>query len=160
MAFFSVETFEAIEATPFAQVIRESTWIFPITEVVHLLALCALGGALLVVDLRLLGIGLVRSPVAELARESRKWLWASVAAMLATGTVLFVSEAVKCYHNPSFWVKMTALPLGIAWSLVMRRRLTREGAPPSEMAGRLMAVASMAVWFTVAAAGRWIGFSS
>jgi hypothetical protein len=89
MSFFSVETFEAIEATPFAQFIRESTWLFPITEVLHLLALCALGGALLVVDLRLLGTGLVRSPVAELARQSRTWLGISVLAMVTTGSVLF-----------------------------------------------------------------------
>ena len=45
-----------------------------VTEVVHLLVLAVLGCAVLVVDLRLLGWGQRRQPVAHVAREARPWL--------------------------------------------------------------------------------------
>ena len=51
-----------------------SLWLFPVIEAVHLLALSVLGGAVLIVDLRLLGIGLKHRSVAELWREARPWM--------------------------------------------------------------------------------------
>ncbi len=43
--------FEWCETTPLGLMVRESVWLFPVIESVHLLGLCILGGALLVVDL-------------------------------------------------------------------------------------------------------------
>ena len=59
--------FEWCEATTIGTLVRESLWLFPIIEAVHLLGLCLLFGALLIVDLRLLGVGLKDQPIAELA---------------------------------------------------------------------------------------------
>jgi hypothetical protein len=152
--------FEWCEASFIGQTIRESLWLFPVIEAVHLLGLAALGGAALVVDLRLLGLGL-RQPVHEIARDANRWLYASLAVMLTTGIALFLSESIKCYYNPSFWVKMTALPLAIVFTIAVKGRLTRR--PDHEIGrwtARLVAVTSIALWLVTAAAGRWIGFSS
>ena len=152
--------FERGEASWLGQLVRDSVWLFPVIEAVHLLGLCLLGGAVLIVDLRLLGFGLRTQPAAVLVRAAAPWLYAAVGVMLTTGFLLFLSEAVKCYHNPSFWVKMSTLPFALAFTLwVKQRALLREPAP-SAPAGRLLAIVSVALWFTVAAAGRWIGFSS
>ena len=102
--------FEWCEATALGLAVRESVWLFPAIEAVHLLGLCLLGGALLIVDLRMLGAGLTRTPVALLARQARPWLVAGVVTMLATGVLLFLSEAIKCYYSQAFWVKITTLP--------------------------------------------------
>ena len=48
--------------------IRESVWMFPIIEAVHLLALALIGGAVLIVDLRLAGLTLRTHPAAALRR--------------------------------------------------------------------------------------------
>ena len=56
-----------------------------------------IGGAILVVDLRLFGFGLRRQPVAQLALDAQRWLIGSLIVMLASGILLFTSEAVKCY---------------------------------------------------------------
>jgi hypothetical protein len=77
--------FEWCEATALGQLVRTSLWLFPVIESFHLLALCALGGALLLVDLRMLGAGLVRTPLAALARAARPWLLGAVIAMVTTG---------------------------------------------------------------------------
>jgi hypothetical protein len=150
--------FEWCETTALGLLVRESVWLFPAIEAVHLLGLCLLGGALLVVDLRLLGLGLRTTPVAVLARSARPWLFGAIAAMLVTGVLLFLSESVKCYYNQAFWVKITTLPLALAFTVGVRQRVIgREGVTP--LAERLTGAASLLLWFVVAAAGRWIGFS-
>ncbi|MEQ1693425.1 MAG: DUF6644 family protein [Gemmatimonas sp.] len=148
------------EASWLGQLIRESVWLFPVIEAVHLLGLCLLGGAVLLVDLRLLGLGLRSQSIALVARDARPWLRAGVLVMLTTGSLLFISEAVKCFHNPSFWVKMSTLPFALLFTLVVRQRLAVREPAVAPWMHRLLATVSLALWFTVAMAGRWIGFSS
>src|SRR5437762_269076 len=94
--------FQWCEASLLGSTIRNSNWLFPVIESVHLLGLAAIGGAVLVVDLRLLGFGLRRQPVAQLAREAHPWLLGSLLTMLATGFALFLSESIKCYYSRPF----------------------------------------------------------
>ncbi len=156
MDWFAI--FDAMEQTWVGQTIKESLWYFPAIEAVHLLGLAMLGGAILVVDLRLLGFGLSGRPVASVARSANLWLKISIGVLLATGIPLFLSEAVKCYFNTSFWVKMSALAIGLIFTFTVRNRVAAsETASP--MVYRLVGAFSIIVWFVVAAAGRWIGFS-
>jgi Family of unknown function (DUF6644) len=78
--------------------------------------------------------------------------------MIVTGTALFVSESVKCYYSQAFWLKITALPLALLFTLTIRHRVAMAGTGATRRT-RLVAVVSLTLWFTVAAAGRWIGFS-
>lgn len=152
--------FEWCEATALGATIRGSKWLFPVIESVHLLGLAVLGGAILLVDLRLLGLGLKRQPVAQLARDAQPWLVGSVLVMLGTGVSLFLSESIKCYYSSAFWVKMTTLPLALLFTATVRRKVvTSEEADSRPLLRKLVALVSLSLWFTVAAAGRWIGFS-
>ena len=152
--------FEWCEASALGQLVRTSVWLFPVIESIHLLGLASLGGAVLIVDLRLLGVALRDQPIAVLARGARSWLRWSLALMLTTGLLLFLSEAVKCYHNESFWVKILTLPFALAFTFLVRQRVALRDGVVTSWRTRLVAVASIALWFTVAAAGRWIGLSS
>jgi hypothetical protein len=152
--------FEWCENVGVGQAIRSSTWLFPVVEGVHLLGLCVIGGAILLVDMRLLGLGLRRQPVAELARDSQPFLIGSLMVMLITGLLLFSSEAVKCYYSAAFWFKMTSLALAIIFTFTMRQRLTlADESRIGPMKARLVALISLALWSGVGWGGRWIGFS-
>lgn len=151
--------FEWLENTTIGTVVRESIWLFPIIEAVHLIGLGILGGAVLVVDLRLVGTGLTRTPIASLIRYTRPWLITAVLLMVATGVPLFLSEAVKCFYNTSYWVKMITLPIAIVFTFRVRARLLRSEVNETTGGTRLLGLTSMLLWFVVAAAGRWIGFS-
>jgi hypothetical protein len=151
--------FEWCEATWLGNSIRESLWLFPVIESVHLLGLCLLGGAILLVDLRLLGVGLRRYPIPQIARDAAPWLIASVVVMLTTGVALFLSESIKCYYNQAFWVKITTLPIALAFTFFVRQRVARDSADDATGRTKAVAAISLVLWFTVAAAGRWIGFS-
>ena len=152
--------FEWCEGTAAGDAIRSSLWLFPVIESVHLVALALIGGAVLVLDLRLLGLTLKRQPVARVARDAQPWLIASLLVMLPTGILLFLSESKKCYYSDAFWVKMAALALAILFTFTVRRKVA--ACDETRLRGlwfKLVALVSLALWFTVGAAGRWIGFS-
>lgn len=152
--------FEWCENAGVGQAIRISTWLFPVIEGIHLLGLCVIGGAILLVDMRLLGLGLRRQPIAELARDSRPFLLGSLAVMLVTGLLLFSSEAVKCYYSPAFWFKMTSLMLAVIFTFTVHQRVTQaDDAHIGPIKGKLVALISLALWSGVGWGGRWIGFS-
>ncbi len=151
--------FDWAEASWLGQGVRQSLWLFPVIEAVHLLGLCLLGGSLLIVDLRMFGVGLKDQSIAELAKRARPWLIASVVVLLVTGLLIFLSEAVKAYYNQSFWVKMWALAIGLVYTFAVRERIVRDETLDTSVKSRMLATASMTVWFVVAAAGRWIGYS-
>jgi len=80
--------------------------------------------------------------------------------MTVSGTLLFLSEAVKCYYSPPFWVKMSSLVLAVLFTFTVRRRVTlTSDAAANPMRDRVVALASIALWGGVAWGGRWIGFS-
>lgn len=148
------------ENTAVGEAIRNSLWLFPVIESVHLLGLVVIGGAVLVVDMRLFGLGLRRQPVAQLARDAQPWLIGSLMVMLGTGILLFLSEAIKCYYSPAFSVKMTSLFLAILFTFTVRRKVamadeTRVGP----LWSKLVAMVSVTLWSGVGIGGRWIGFS-
>lgn len=150
--------FEWAEATTLGRVVRESLWLFPVFEAIHLVGLALLGGALLVVDLRLLGMGLQGSTIEKINRHARPWLLIAVGILLVTGVTLFLSEAIKCYYNTSFWVKITTLPVALAFTLGVRERFARSAMYTSAYS-QWIGSADLLLWFIVAAGGRWIGFS-
>src|SRR2546423_14856422 len=73
------------EATSLGRVIRNSEYAFPMIEFVHLAALAVIGGALLIVDMRMLGFGLKKTPVAQLAKDAEPYVTGSPMLMLLTG---------------------------------------------------------------------------
>jgi len=140
--------------------IRESTWLFPLIEAFHLLGFGLTLGAVLIVDLRLLGVGLSRQPAALIWDSVRPWVIGGVVVMFASGIPLFMSESIKCYYSPAFWVKMTSLLLALVFMFTVRNRVVQSKADIDRPAiARVTAVISLGLWFGVAWGGRWIGFS-
>jgi hypothetical protein len=151
-------TFQWLESLWLGKAVVGSLWLFPVIESVHLLALSVLGGSILLVDLRMLGFGLKNYSVDELARDARPFLIGAIVTLIATGVPLFLAEAIKCYYSQAFWVKMTTLAIGIVYTFAIRERVARSESVHNT-ARQLTGALSIALWITVAAAGRWIGFS-
>jgi hypothetical protein len=151
---------EWIAGSPLSKAISQSTWAFAVIESIHLLALSVIGGAVLIVDLKLLGFGIRSRTLAEVARDAQKWFVASWTVMIVTGLLLFWSEPQKLYYSTPFAVKMVCLLLGTIFALTIRRKVTQAGeghVAPALM--KLVALVSLILWFGVGAGGRWIGFS-
>ena len=137
---------------------RESPWFFPVVATIHLMGLALIGGSVLVVDLRLLGLGLRNQPVATVALDAERWLLRGLAVMITTGILLFMCFATKYYYLTFFWVKMAALTMVIAFTFSVRRRMVMTDNAGASLRSKLVALVSILLWTTVAVGGRYIGF--
>ena len=152
--------FQWCEASGIGETIRKSSWLFPVIEAIHLLGLGVIGGAVLVVDMRLLGLGLKRQSAAELTRNAQPWLVGSLVLMIITGGLLFLSEAIKCYYHDAFWFKMSCLFLAIVFTFTIQRKvIMTDESRLRPLWSKVVAVVSVLLWAGVGIGGRWIGFS-
>ena len=152
--------FQWIEKSALGVSVNESLYAFALIESVHLLALAMLGGAVLIVDMRLLGFGLKRMPVAQVAKAAQPWLIIGLIAIIATGFPLFASLAAgKYYVNAAFWWKMYFLAAATIYTFTVRQRVAmgEEGRANSGF-GKLIALVSLFLWSGVGVMGRAIGF--
>src|SRR5271169_5410226 len=101
--------------------IRESIWFFPLLDAAHVWSLGLFFGSIAVFDLRLLGVGLRREPVSEVARWLLPWTWAGFTLMALSGGLVFWAEPVKCYQSLAFRIKMAAMVLAGLNALVFHR---------------------------------------
>ena len=148
-----------IENTRLGHGIRESKWTFTLAEVFHLLGLTLFLGTVLILALRLGNLVLRNKGVAETARELMPWSSAGLLLTILTGTLLFTSEATKCWGNVAFRYKVLFLSLAIPFQFTALRivsRPDRQSLPPAVR--KITALVAVLLWFGVAVAGRAIFF--
>ena len=131
-----------------------SPYLGPAVNLVHLLSMVLFAGALLIVDLRLLGLGIRNQPLAQVARDARPWLIAGLIGLTITGIPQTMERATDQYDTSIFWMKMYLLIFGVIWTFTVRRRAVRADA--SGAWPKLVAVVSIAVWASVASLARLI----
>jgi len=149
--------FKWCEASWMGKTISGSVYLFPVVEAVHLLALAVIGGAVLIVDMRLAGLGLRQTPASQVAKDAEPWLIWSLIVMLVSGFMLMTSGAMRCYYNGAFWLKMWSLLFAMIFTFTIRRRVALRDAV-SPVAAKIVAFVSVLLWSGVGLGGRGIGF--
>ena len=152
--------FAWLEASPLGVFMKDLPATFAIVEAVHLMGLALLGGTVLAQDLRLLNVIMRDVPSNVVTEQAHRWFKVGLWILILTGVPMLAGVATKCYHNPFYWTKMIALLVGVLFVFTLKQPLLRgDHAAIRPITLKLMAVASMSLWFLVAASGRWIGFS-
>jgi len=148
------------ETTWFGYIGKNYGGIFAVIQAVHLLSMAVLGGAVIAGDGRVLGIVLRDVPVRTVVdRAHRIFVWALI-VVVATGIFMACGVASKIYFLPVYWFKMLSLGAGTLFHFFIRRPLLRHDINQlNPIVVKMVAIASILVWFMVAATGRWIGFS-
>ena len=154
---------ESLEHTRVAASVRESIWLFPELEIVHLLGMAALLGTVAAFDLRILGLALRGQSISRMAHRLLPWTWIGFAVQVITGTLLFSSEAVKLSTNPAFRLKIllifaAGLNALIFHGLSSRNRANWDNNTKPPLKAKLAGLTSITLWIGVVAAGRLIGF--
>jgi hypothetical protein len=144
--------------------IRESDWLFPTIETVHVFALVLVVGSIMTVDLRLLGLANKERPFSQVASEMLPWTWTAFAIAALAGMLMFSSKALTYYGNIPFRLKMICLLLAginmamFHWLGTRHLETWDHGRPPRS--AKLAGGASLLLWVTIVAAGRWVGFTT
>ena len=150
------ELFLALDTSWLALIVRNSTWLFALTEVIHLIGITLLLGTLSVLDLRLMGLGLKQQSLSDVAADTYPWTLGALIVAVLSGSLLFVSEAARLYDSPPFAIKITLFVLAVIFTYTFQRRMTRASNPTG---GALLGgILSLFLWFGVGLAGRAIAF--
>jgi hypothetical protein len=148
-----------IENTRIGHGIRESKWIFALTEVFHLFGLTLFLGTVLLLALRLFGVVLQKKTVAGVARELMPWSMGGLILTVFTGTLLFMSETTKCWGNIAFRYKTLFFFSAILFQFTVLRRVARGDEQRfSPWVRKITAFVAVCLWFCVAIAGRAVFF--
>ncbi len=149
-----------LEASPIGEWMRVSDFAYPAVNVVHLAGLVLLVGSMLVLDLRLLGIGR-RLQLSEVSSLLTPLAVAGLVILLLSGVLLFSADAGPLLNNPLLPFKLGFILLGIVNALLFRAiwagRLSLWDQDPPVL-GRIQAVASLLLWIAAATCGRLLAY--
>ena len=153
-----------LEKTEWSIALHESLWVYPIVESVHVLTLCLFLGIAILLDLRLLGLGLRQAPVSQVIGRLGPWMAGGFALMVVTGALLFYAVPVRTYLNIFFRIKIAMLVLaglnaGVFHFTVYRKIGEWDLAPVIPGAARLAAGLSLFLWACIVVAGRMIAYN-
>jgi len=159
------EVLKSIENTDIASSIRDSLFLFPMLESIHVIGLALVFGTIAIIDLRLLGLASTHRPFQKMASDILKWTWIAFTITFVTGAFMFTTNATVYVHNPVFQAKMAVLLLaginmGIFELTTGRsvRKWDTSKSPP--VAAKTAAIISLTLWISVIFLGRWIGFTT
>ena len=152
------------ENSALADNIRENDVLFPLIESLHVVSICLVVGSIFAVDLRLLGLASTDRSVSRVTNGILPLTWTAFAVAVASGSLLFISNATKYLGNDYFDAKILLI-CAAGLNMAMFHALTAKDLPrwendtrlplPARLAGGL----SILLWIAVVACGRWIGFT-
>jgi hypothetical protein len=160
----ALQVCEWLGATAGSIALRESAWVYPIIESVHVLGLCVFVGLATLLDLRLVGMAFRTDRVSEVAGRLLPWTLSGFAVMVFTGVMLFYSDPMRFYGNVFFRIKLVLLILaGLnAWvfhaTVYLRVAAWDMDAVPPRGA-RAAGAASLVLWMGVVTTGRMIAYN-
>src|SRR5580700_1466138 len=89
-----------LDQSSFGHEMRESLYLFPIVETLHVFGIVSLVTSAFLLDLRLFGVGPMRDkPVEKLAKWILPWVVAGFAVQVVTGLLMFSAEATRSAIN-------------------------------------------------------------
>jgi len=151
--------FEWCDGLAISQAYRDSTYLFPLTQALHLLAVTVFVGAIVIGDLRLLGWGPIGQSRASIARSAQRvLLWAGL-AVLVTGIPQFTTNALTYHRSWLFVFKMYLLAAALLFTVTVRQRVAvaDEGRLASWVP-RVVGAVSLVLWMSVTISGRLITY--
>ncbi len=152
--------FEWMQELSVVAAMQQTAWAQPTTNVLHLLAVAVFAGAVAIVDVRLLGGGLTKQPLSQVAGDARPWLIGSFLALLLTGLPQLATLAIRNYYNFFFWYKMIALVLAVIFTLTVRQWVSdADEGSVSPVLAKLVGAISVVLWLSVIIPARFIGLS-
>ncbi len=157
------DLFKALEDTAVGVAVRESSFLFPTIETVHVLSLVSVVGAIAMLDLRILGLQFKGTAVTAWSAKVLPWVWASFGFAVLSGLLLFVSSATRYYVNLPFQLKVLLLVLAGVNMLLLHfgeyRNIGHWDRGTAPTRAKIAAGLSLAFWVGVVVFGRWIGFT-
>lgn len=153
-----VETFESSIA------FRESAYVYPLTLTTHVVGMCVFAGLVIMMDLRLLGIGNTKTPLSQIQKRLFPWQLLGMFISAGTGILLVYGQPMRFYVSIAFWIKVVMMAVATANLLAFHYGTYRSIAEWDEsrvtpFGARLSGVLSLVLWGGVIVSGRLIAYN-
>ena len=150
-----------LESSAVAEAIRTSIWMYPAFETGHYIGLSLLVGAIMLIDLRVLGVARqlpLKSMIGLLP-----WVWTGFSINVVTGSLLFTYGATNFGTSSAFLLKMGLMVLAGLNALAFQLATTRSSydwvsADRPPLTVKTFATLSFVLWLGVVTAGRWMAY--
>ncbi|WP_215232717.1 DUF6644 family protein [Dyadobacter linearis] len=157
-----MELLEWLEKSSWAVGIRQSLYLYPVLEIIHILGIVMLVGAAFLFDLRLLGFS-KNLPVAGLAKHLLPWSQRGLILIIPSGLLLFITNAQTLGTDFTFWLKIALIAVGALNAWVFHKFIYKiPGVTREEIelpgSSKLSALISISVWIAVVACGRLLAY--
>ncbi len=152
-----------LENTPISQIIQSVSWIIPMVQSIHIMAVTVIVGSVLAVDMKLLGVIGRGTPISGATRRFLPWIWVAMVVLLLTGATLTAAEPRRELLNWVFRLKMVLIVLVCAVTGAFQITVSRNApawgnTPPNQWQARSLAIGTLAIWSAIIFCGRWIGY--
>jgi hypothetical protein len=151
---------EWLYGTAVSSAIRDTDWIVPTVQAIHICAITVVVGSALVTELRIAGVVAPDESLNVVARRYLPWMWWALGVLVATGLVMVVGEPERVLGNRVFWIKMTLVALGVLLSASLREPLLRSCEKVPRQPTKALAWLLLILWVAVIFSGRWIAYTS
>lgn len=151
---------EWIYGTAVSSAIRDTDWIVPTVQAIHICAITVVVGSALVTELRIAGVVAPEESLNVVAQRYLPWMWRALAVLVATGLVMVVGEPERVLGNRVFWIKMSLVALGVVLSIRLRKPLLRAAQEGQRQPTKALAWMLMILWVAVIFSGRFIAYTS
>jgi hypothetical protein len=133
----------------------------PIVQTVHLLAIAAIMGSIVILDLRVLGLAVPGQPPHDLAKRTLPWTWWAIPVLAISGLVFVFARPRRYLTNPIFGIKFALLAVALILTFVLSRMMAKldVAADRAGVGAKVIAGLSLVLWLSVVMAGRWIAYS-
>lgn len=152
-----------IEAFPSSVALRESLNAYPILLTSHVIGMCMFAGLIMMMDLRLAGVGNRHSSITQVQGRLLPWQMVGFGISVVTGLLLFYGQPMRFYPNFYFWVKNILLIIaGLnmwyfhATTYQTVEQWNHDPRPP--FAARVAGIVSLVAWASVVVVGRMIAY--
>jgi hypothetical protein len=156
--------FEYVNEFPTSVGIRESIYFYPALLTTHIVGMCVFAGLIIMMDLRLLGIGNSRTPLSLIQKRLFPWQMAGMGVSAVTGLLLVYGQPMRFYPNIFFWIKTVMMALAgvnaLAFHLSTYRSVAAwDHGAKMPLAAKLSGGLGLVLWSLVIISGRLIAYN-
>ena len=132
-------------------------WAYGLTEIFHIVSMAVGIGLIALVDLRVLGAGILLASPQRLLRATMMASMVGLIVAITSGFLILSTDPVRYFNHPTMRLKLLLIVVALVFNYAVHNRLVSGGY--SLAASRCVAAGSLAIWVTIVFSGIFYAFT-
>ena len=132
-------------------------WAYGLTEIFHIVSMAVGIGLIALVDLRVLGAGILLASPQRLLRATMMASMVGLIVAITSGFLILSTDPVRYFNHPTMRLKLLLIVVALVFNYAVHNRLVSGGY--SRVTSRGVAAGSLAIWVTIVFSGIFYAFT-